>query len=129
MAESAYHQEARRRQRVLERKHEALRKLTEKGLEDSENPVDADGKRKTPILFTGSGNFETHRSVYPWFGSQRDKRQYDHSRNGPLLPPTWHALRRELYNIGQGTPLLSGDQSYPTSFQDLQQVRVVTARK
>lgn len=67
-----------------------------------------------------------YRSSYNRVGRARDRRQYDHSRNGPVLPGSWSGLKRELYGIGQGTPLLG--KGHPMTIRDLQQIRYVTPR-
>ncbi|XP_022314047.1 uncharacterized protein LOC111118737 isoform X1 [Crassostrea virginica] len=61
MAESAYHMEALRRQRVIERKRAALNKMVNGGNQDSAENVNQTSS-KNPILFTGPGDYDTNRS-------------------------------------------------------------------
>ncbi|KAK3091301.1 hypothetical protein FSP39_018783, partial [Pinctada imbricata] len=68
------------------------------------------------------------RSIYNWIGRERCRRQYDHSRNGPLLDSTWYSLKKELSTIGQCMPLSSGEGK-ALSYQDLLRVRVLTPKK
>ncbi|XP_060063416.1 uncharacterized protein LOC132543894 isoform X1 [Ylistrum balloti] len=128
MSECAFHQEARRRQANLEKKQEALKRLLAKQSQSSSCEQDATlTGSKTAIMFSGADNFDTKRNKSNWMGTERDKRQYDHSRNGPLLDSTWHNLRRQLFHIGLVTPLSTTGK--PTSFQDLQQVRVLSPKR
>ncbi|XP_078316598.1 uncharacterized protein LOC111118737 isoform X4 [Crassostrea virginica] len=60
MAESAYHMEALRRQRVIERKRAALNKMVNGGNQDSAENVNQTSS-KNPILFTGPGDYDTNR--------------------------------------------------------------------
>jgi hypothetical protein len=46
--------------------------------------------------------------------------------NMSVLPGSWSGLKRELYSIGQGTPLLG--KGHPMTIRDLQQIRYVTPR-
>ncbi|XP_022314050.1 uncharacterized protein LOC111118737 isoform X8 [Crassostrea virginica] len=64
MAESAYHMEALRRQRVIERKRAALNKMVNGGNQDSAENVNQTSS-KNPILFTGPGDYDTNRIVLP----------------------------------------------------------------
>ena len=68
------------------------------------------------------------RSIYNWMGKERCRRQYDHSRNGPLLSSTWYSLKRELNSIGQCMPLSSGE-GRSLAYTDLLRVRVVSPKK
>ncbi|KAJ8318432.1 hypothetical protein KUTeg_003523, partial [Tegillarca granosa] len=187
MAESNYHFEARRKERLIERKHEALARLSKGGeLGDCTCTSDLKGNtgtKNTQIMYSGPGDFDNnslrlnifvgpsqkiyHRkidnnpedkvyplihpeeyeisrpkkqlpprkphykiskdmSIYNWIGTARDRRQYDHSRNGPLLDSTWYSLRKEMMGLGKGTPLYG--EGYSLTFEDLQRVKVVTPK-
>lgn len=66
------------------------------------------------------------RSTYNWLGTARDRKQYDHSRNGPVVASSWYGLKSELNGIGQCTPLTG--KGHPVTFNDLQQIRYITPR-
>nr|XP_011454465.2 uncharacterized protein LOC105347200 isoform X4 [Crassostrea gigas] len=127
MAESAYHMEALRRQRVIDRKRAALDKMVNGGSQDT-GPNVEQANAKNPILFSGPGDYDTNRCIYNWIGTERCRRQYDHSRNGPILPSSWQSLQRELNSIGRGTPLLAGE-GRPSRYDDLLALRKVSFKK
>ncbi|XP_033741155.1 uncharacterized protein LOC117327974 isoform X2 [Pecten maximus] len=128
MAESALHQEARRLQANLDKKQEALKRHLAQQSQKMCGELDyTKAGSKSATMFSGADNFDTKRNKNNWMGTERDKRQYDHSRNGPLLDSTWHNLRRQLFHIGLVTPLSTTGK--PTSFQDLQQVRVISPKR
>ncbi|XP_069124320.1 uncharacterized protein [Argopecten irradians] len=127
MAECAYHMEARRLQAIHDRKQMALKRCMEQQSQNMSGEVQEKMATKSATMFSGADNFDTKRNKNNWMGTERDKRQYDHSRNGPLLDSTWHNLRRQLFHIGLVTPLSTTGK--PTSFQDLQQVRVISPKK
>ncbi|XP_011454466.3 uncharacterized protein LOC128164572 isoform X3 [Crassostrea angulata] len=60
MAESAYHMEALRRQRVIDRKRAALDKMVNGGSQDT-GPNVEQANAKNPILFSGPGDYDTNR--------------------------------------------------------------------
>ncbi|XP_021348953.1 uncharacterized protein LOC110447519 isoform X2 [Mizuhopecten yessoensis] len=128
MAECAFHQEARRRQANLDRQQEARKRFIARQSQNMSGALDPNlSGGNDAIMFSGADNFDTKRNKNNWMGTERDKRQYDHSRNGPLLDSTWHNLRRQLFNIGMVTPITTTGK--PTSFQDLQQVRVLSPKR
>ncbi|XP_046337274.1 uncharacterized protein LOC124118971 isoform X4 [Haliotis rufescens] len=97
---NSYHMEALRKQRLLDRKNEALRRLEKQGTDLTKDAV-MDGylSKQTPKespLITDEGQFNQQRSVLSWIGKERNRRQYDHSRDGPILPNTWTSLKKEL---------------------------------
>nr|XP_011454469.1 uncharacterized protein LOC105347200 isoform X6 [Crassostrea gigas] len=61
MAESAYHMEALRRQRVIDRKRAALDKMVNGGSQDT-GPNVEQANAKNPILFSGPGDYDTNRN-------------------------------------------------------------------
>ncbi|XP_052067875.1 uncharacterized protein LOC127707419 isoform X4 [Mytilus californianus] len=139
MAESAYHNEALRRQRIIERKRDAQVRLLE-GPQSNEMPGYGGADMKDTVLYSGPGHFEQSRitrqvrkkeehllrSTYNWLGTARDRKQYDHSRNGPVVASSWYGLKSELNGIGQCTPLTG--KGHPVTFYDLQQIRYITPR-
>ncbi|CAC5384166.1 unnamed protein product [Mytilus coruscus] len=125
MAESAYHNEALRRQRIIERKRDAQVRLLE-GPQSNEMPGYGGADMKDTVLYSGPGHFEQSRSTYNWLGTARDRKQYDHSRNGPVVASSWYGLKSELNGIGQCTPLTG--KGHPVTFNDLQQIRYITPR-
>ena len=62
MAESAYHNEALRRQRAIERKNEAQRRLLN-GPQSNEAHLEGHPDYKDPILYSGPGHYEQNREV------------------------------------------------------------------
>nr|XP_011454470.1 uncharacterized protein LOC105347200 isoform X7 [Crassostrea gigas] len=64
MAESAYHMEALRRQRVIDRKRAALDKMVNGGSQDT-GPNVEQANAKNPILFSGPGDYDTNRINLP----------------------------------------------------------------
>lgn len=66
------------------------------------------------------------RTNYHWLGISRERKQYDHSRNGPIMAGTWCDLKRELNGIGQCLPLAGKGQSI--TMRELQQTRFITPR-
>ncbi|XP_046549602.1 uncharacterized protein LOC124259514 isoform X3 [Haliotis rubra] len=97
---NSYHMEALRKQRLLDRKNEALTRLESQGSDLTREAV-MDGylSKKTPkesVLITDGGQFDQQRSVHSWIGKEWNRRQYDHSREGPVLPCTWTSLKKEL---------------------------------
>ncbi|KAK6187523.1 hypothetical protein SNE40_005528 [Patella caerulea] len=116
----AYHWDALRKKRVLDRKHEALDRLMHAG---SENPVPTHIMARacepaSNIVSTDPEQFNQIRSVNSWIGRERNKREYDHSRDGPLLNSSWQGLRTEYGFRKQATPVLDG-MGKPVSFSDL----------
>ncbi|XP_052067884.1 uncharacterized protein LOC127707419 isoform X12 [Mytilus californianus] len=62
MAESAYHNEALRRQRIIERKRDAQVRLLE-GPQSNEMPGYGGADMKDTVLYSGPGHFEQSREV------------------------------------------------------------------
>ncbi|XP_041362393.1 uncharacterized protein LOC121378333 isoform X6 [Gigantopelta aegis] len=94
MSGSAYHWDALRKERILQRKREALRRL-----QNPDPVIDNTGrtkKREEPLVIADQGEFVNLRSITMWTGTERNRRFYDHSRMGPVNDQSWRSLRREL---------------------------------
>ncbi|XP_076455401.1 uncharacterized protein LOC143289988 isoform X1 [Babylonia areolata] len=54
-------------------------------------------KEKTDrVLTTDPGQFRQIRSVHAWTGTERNRRFYDYSCEGPITAQAWRELRQEL---------------------------------
>ncbi|XP_025115814.1 uncharacterized protein LOC112577088 isoform X2 [Pomacea canaliculata] len=91
----SYHMEARIKQERLDR----WNRIKQMPLSDESKELSNTPEKFVPGLIeprcTDSGQFDM-RSVHNWMGYERNRRHYDHSREGPLLESTWRNLRREL---------------------------------
>ncbi|XP_013074055.1 uncharacterized protein LOC106060641 isoform X3 [Biomphalaria glabrata] len=97
------HMEARRRQMFMERVCAARKRLelAENQKESQEaGTSNAYSIQSDSKLNTAQGPSKTARLVNIWIqpdpSSNRLRRDYDHSRNGPVRDQTWYALEREL---------------------------------
>jgi len=90
------HFEARRRQAHMDKVHECRRKA---GIcspdEDVPNKAPAAPAESQPRV-TDQGQFYETRSVYAWTGTERLRRQYDRSRDGPVTGKARRELQREF---------------------------------
>ncbi|KAK3608226.1 hypothetical protein CHS0354_007241 [Potamilus streckersoni] len=104
---TAYHNEALRKQRVIERKKEATRRFIDQHGQAGQNQAHVDAApNKDKILYSEPGHYEQNRHLYFRIGVQRERRQYDHSRNGPILDSSRYQLKKEFNFISKSTPML-----------------------
>ncbi|KAH9492516.1 hypothetical protein Btru_046304 [Bulinus truncatus] len=91
------HMEARRRQMFMERVCAARRRLeSQQTQENQEGASSAFTSQSEPLLSSDGGPSKTARFVNIWIQPEKLRRDYDHSRNGPVRDQTWHSLEREL---------------------------------
>lgn len=57
-------------------------------------------------------------------GTERDKRRYDHSREGPLLDSTCHGLRGEMMSMEQASLAANGIQDC----QELSKLKILAPK-
>ncbi|KAL4239658.1 hypothetical protein ACF0H5_000464 [Mactra antiquata] len=107
--ETAYHNEALRKARVLERKSQAMKRLLQEG---PGQPLEGGQVRDcapVPLVHSEPGHYAQNRLSYYKTGPTREMRQYDHSRNGPVVDKTNYALRREFNFLGNSLSMLKAD--------------------
>ncbi|XP_052263447.1 uncharacterized protein LOC127866724 isoform X2 [Dreissena polymorpha] len=109
MAGTAYHMEALRKTRVIERKNEAMKKLKESIGQKGDASGGQFDTGDTPLVFSEPGHYAQNRLTYYKIGRHRDQRQYDHSRNGPVVDKTNYALKREFNFLGSSLSMLKRD--------------------
>lgn len=109
MAGTAYHMEALRRQRVLERKAEAMKRLEDTIAQPTEAAELARDLKQTQLVFSEPGQYAQNRLTYYKIGPERDRRQYDHSRDGPIVDRTRYELKREFNFLGQSLGMVKSD--------------------
>ncbi|XP_045214976.1 uncharacterized protein LOC123565043 isoform X2 [Mercenaria mercenaria] len=108
MAGTAYHNEALRKQRLIERKSEAMRNLKESF---GQHSIEAGIEQSKPsnLVFSEAGHYAQNRLSYYKIGPMRDQRQYDHSRDGPIVDRSKYSLKQEFNFLGNSLSMLKSD--------------------
>ncbi|XP_052766651.1 uncharacterized protein LOC128225142 isoform X2 [Mya arenaria] len=109
MAGTAYHMEALRKTRAIERKTEAMKRLRDSVGQQTYNPSGSGDTDGAPLVFSEPGHYAQNRLTYYKTGREREQRQYDHSRNGPVVDKSNYALRREFNFLGNSLSMLKAD--------------------
>ncbi|XP_060599115.1 uncharacterized protein LOC132752756 isoform X2 [Ruditapes philippinarum] len=108
MAGTYYHQEALRKARLIERKTEAMRRLQDSLGDSQEGPGIVESKPSN-LVFSEAGHYAQNRLTYYKIGPMRDQRQYDHSRDGPIVDRSKYNLRQEFNFLGNSLSMLKSD--------------------
>ncbi|XP_074648481.1 uncharacterized protein LOC141903963 isoform X2 [Tubulanus polymorphus] len=90
MTSYQYHMEALRKQRVLERKQEALRR---QAMANEDAQKIGNSLQYRTQMNDGNMSLEPDNRKMSF---RYDKDMYDHSRDGPVLDATWYRIKKQL---------------------------------